>query len=110
MLDTVSRFFADFTITGKNYSQFPDAQKFRIPLNALREPEIRDRLKRIWADPLSLDPAQHAAEVTQKVSERLAAIARALENDGHKPETVAGFLMRCLFCMFAEDVELLPKH
>ena len=40
---------------------------------------------------------------------RLANVARELETTGHNAEDVAGFLSRCLFCMFAEDVGLLPK-
>jgi hypothetical protein len=32
-----------------------------------------------------------------------------LEAVGHPAQTVAEFLTRCLFCMFAEDVGLLPK-
>ncbi len=59
---------------------------------------------------MSLDPSRRAAEVTREVSRRLAIVARALESDGHHPELVAGFLMRCLFCMFAEDVGLLPEE
>jgi hypothetical protein len=37
-------------------------------------------------------------------------IAKTLEGAGHHPELVAGFLTRCLFSMFAEDVGLLPKE
>jgi hypothetical protein len=102
--------YADFSRTGKSYSQFPDAQSFRIPLEGLRDPEIRKRLRAVWTDPLALDPSRHAAEVTRAVSRRLAVVARALEAEGHHPETVAGFIMRCLFCMFAEDVGLLPDR
>ena len=101
--------YADFSRTGKNYSQFPDAQSFRIPLDGLRDPKIRERLRLIWTDPLSLDPTRRAAEVTRVVSHRLAFVARALEKEGHPPKLVADFLMRCLFSMFAEDVGLLPK-
>jgi hypothetical protein len=100
--------YADFSLTGKSYSQFPDARGFRINLEQLRDPEIRNRLRRIWTEPMSLDPSRHAAEVTRAVSERLAVVARALEKDGHPPELVAAFLMRCLFSMFAEDIGLLP--
>lgn len=99
--------YADFSLTGKSYSQFPDAQGFRIPLDGLRDPKIRERLRLVWTEPLSLDPSRRAAEVTRLVSRRLAVIARALEAE-HLPEKVAGFLMRCLFSMFAEDVGLLP--
>jgi hypothetical protein len=101
--------YADFSRTGKSYSQFPDAQSFRIPLDGLRDERVRERLRLIWTDPLSLDPTRRAAEVTRVVSHRLALVARALEKEGHPPKLVADFLMRCLFCMFAEDVGLLPK-
>ena len=90
-------------------TQFPDRQSFRIYLEDLREPEIRERLAAIWTDPLSLDPARKAARVTREIAERLAAVSKALEAENHPPEEVAMFLMRCLFTMFAEDVELLPK-
>jgi hypothetical protein len=101
--------YADFSRTGKSYSQFPDAQSFRIPLDGLRDEKVRERLRLVWTDPLSLDPTRRAAEVTRVVSHRLALVARALEKEGHPPKLVADFLMRCLFSMFAEDVGLLPK-
>jgi hypothetical protein len=101
--------FADFSGTGKVYQQFPDAQNFRIYLDNLQKEETRERLKLIWTDPFSLDPARRSAAVTREVADRLATLAKSLEGGGHDPKTVAGFLMRCLFTMFAEDVGLLPK-
>ena len=101
--------FADFTGQGKNYAQFPDRQGFRIYLEDLRKAEIRDRLRAIWTDPQSLDPSRVSARVTRGIAERLAAVSKSLENAKYPAEEVAGFLMRCLFTMFAEDVELLPK-
>jgi hypothetical protein len=108
--------YADFTGQGKNYAQFPDRQGFRIYLDELRQQEIRERLRLIWLDPQKLDPTKIAAKATREVAERLAKVSKHLEEiagkDGKKlydPETVALFLMRCLFTMFAEDVELLPK-
>jgi hypothetical protein len=32
--------YADLSLTGKNYSQFPDAQSFRIALDGLHDPKI----------------------------------------------------------------------
>lgn len=101
--------FADFTGQGKNYAQFPDRQGFRIYLEDLRKIEIRERLKAIWSDPHALDPSKRSAKVTREIAERLAAVSRASEKHGWPTEEVAMFLMRCLFTMFAEDVELLPK-
>jgi hypothetical protein len=101
--------YADFTGQGKNYAQFPDRQGFRIYLEELRQQEFRERLRLIWLDPQKLDPTKIAAKVTREVAARLAKVSKHLEDKKHDPETVALFLMRCLFTMFAEDVELLPK-
>ncbi len=101
--------FADFTQAGKAYLPFPDPRTFRIRLADLADAKIRHRLRLIWTDPAALDPARVSADVTREVSAHLAELAKSLEQAGHKPEVVAQFLTRCLFCMFAEDVELLPK-
>lgn len=101
--------YADFSGQGKNYAQFPDRQSFRIYLEDLRNPAVRERLVHIWTDPLSLDPARASARVTRAIAERLAAVSKALEAAQHPPEDVAMFLMRCLFTMFAQSVGLLPK-
>ena len=47
-----------------------------------------------------------AARVTRDIARRLAGVSRALEEHGCDAQDVAHFLMRCLFTMFAEDVEL----
>ena len=101
--------FADFTQAGKAYLPFPDPRTFRIRLADLADAKIRERLRLIWTDPAALDPARVSADVTREVSAHLAELAKSLEQAGHEPEIVAQFLTRCLFCMFAEDVELLPK-
>ena len=54
-----------------------------------RASEVRERLKAIWLDPLSLDPTRHAARVTREIAARLALLGRSLEKDGHSPERVA---------------------
>lgn len=104
----VIEIYADFSGQGKNYAQFPDRQSYRLSMEDLREPDVQARLRAIWTDPLSLDPAKKSAEVTRDIAERLAKIARRLEGK-HDAKDVAEFLMRCLFTMFAEDVKLLPE-
>ncbi len=102
--------YADFNGQGRDYAQFPDRQGFRIYMQELREEKIRERLRLIWQKPEQLDPSRHRAKVTRDITGRLAGVSKALEKDGHHhPEEVALFLMRCIFTMFAEDVELLPK-
>jgi SAM-dependent methyltransferase len=102
--------YADFSGQGQGYTQFPDGARYRIPLDDLRDLKTLDRLRTIWADPHALDPAKISAEVTRGVADRLAALGRSFEGQGHKAEDVARFLMRCLFTMFAEDVDLIPHH
>ncbi len=89
--------YADFSGQGKNYTQFPDRQGYRIYLEDLRKEEVRRRLQRIWLDPQGLDPTRIAAKATREIAERLAAVSKALEAKTHTPEDVALFLMRCLF-------------
>ena len=101
--------YANFRRDGKAFDQFPDRQSFRVFLEDLRRPEVRERLAAIWNDPLSLDPAKRTARVTRAIASRLAAVSKALEDQGHAAEGVAMFIMRCLFTMFAEDVGLLPE-
>ncbi|MGD9710416.1 MAG: class I SAM-dependent DNA methyltransferase, partial [Halothiobacillaceae bacterium] len=56
------------------------------------------------------DPSKHSARVTREVADRLALLAKSLEQQGHSAEQVGNFLKRCLFTMFAEDVGLIPHH
>lgn len=101
--------YSEFSRTGGNYVAFPDPRRHEIRLEDLKDPEVQDRLRRLWLDPDSLDPSKHAARVTREVSDKLAKLAKSLEHSGYDVERVANFLKRCLFTMFAEDVELLPK-
>ena len=102
--------YADFTGTGRNYSQFPDRKTYQIFLEDLHKDEVAERLRAIWQDPQSLDPTRERARVTRHIATRLAAVSKALESRHHPAEDVAQFLMRCVFTMFAEDVDLLREN
>ena len=102
--------YSEFSRSGATYTPFPDPRSHRLALAELRKPEVRERLRKVWLEPLSLDPSRESARVTREIAARLATLARSLEQDGHPPEIVAQFLMRCLFTMFAEDVKLLPHE
>jgi hypothetical protein len=104
----VIELYAEFTCTGGSYTPFPDPRSHRIRLADLARDDIRARLKAVWADPHSLDPARRTARATRDIAQKLARVAQSLEGQFH-PERVANFLSRCLFSMFAEDVGLLPK-
>ncbi len=92
----------NFTGTGK--------QVHVIALAELGEPRDLDLLRRIFSDPLSFKPDVTAERVTREVGERFGQLARALRGRGHDPHESAHFLMKCMFCLFAEDVGLLPGN
>ncbi|MBJ7319702.1 MAG: class I SAM-dependent DNA methyltransferase [Brevundimonas sp.] len=100
--------YADFSGSGRAYSHFPDRKGFRVRLEDLRDEKIVKRLKAIWTEPLSLDPTRESARVTRQIAERLAEVSKRLEKK-YPEDEVAHFLMRCIFTMFAEDVDLLPR-
>jgi hypothetical protein len=104
--------YADFSGTGRHYAQFPDREGFRIYLPELRDPAKRELLRRIWEEPHALNPAHQRVAVTRDIAALLAKQAVALEGPKdrpcHPPQSVATFLMRCIFCMFAQSVALLP--
>jgi hypothetical protein len=88
----------------------------------LRDEKVRGLLRGIWLDPASVDPRAKAVAVTRDIAQRLSRVAEQLEVSERKLhpgkqdwelkdgiEDTSLFLMRVLFCMFAEDVELLPK-
>lgn len=102
--------YADFTRSGKTYLQHPDPKSFRILLPDLVKDDVRELLRSVWTDPQSLDPTRRAAKVTRELADRLAKLAKSLEKSKFEPGRVAQFLMRCLFTMFAEDVDLIPRE
>jgi hypothetical protein len=101
--------YANFAGVGEGYVPFPDSNGFRIMLPALAEEEPRARLRQLFTDPQQLDPSRRAAQVTRQLARHLAGLSSQLERAGYASEVVAQFLMRCVFTMFAEDVELIPK-
>ncbi|MFH1871640.1 MAG: DNA methyltransferase [Pseudomonadota bacterium] len=105
----VIELYAEFSRSGATYTPFPDPRSHRLRLADLHDEAVRARLRAVWLAPLSLDPATTSARVTRDIAAHLAEVAKSLEQAGHAAETVAGFLTRCLFSMFAEDVGLIPK-
>ena len=57
-----------------------------------------------------LRPEAAQVRVTERVAEEFAKLADNLEQRGIAPEPAAHFLMRLLFCLFADSIELLPEH
>lgn len=56
-----------------------------------------------------LKPGRKRADLTAEVASEFVKLAQSLRARGHQAEKVAHFVNRMVFCMFAEDVELLPN-
>lgn len=84
-------------------------QVHTIKLDDLAEPKALDLLRRVFTDPLSFKPTLTPEKVTEDVAKEFAALARRMRDRGHDPHVAAHFLMKCMFCLFAEDVGLLPN-
>ncbi len=66
-------------------------------------------LRAVFTAPEELRPSARPAELTEAAAAHFAGLAQALRSQGHDPARVAHFVNRLVFCLFAEDVGLLPK-
>jgi len=78
-------------------------------LDDLRDASIRQKLKWVMSEPERLRPGKTRQDLTQDAAAEFAKLALRLRGRGHDAATVAHFINRMIFCMFAEDVDLLPK-
>ena len=79
-------------------------------LDDLAAGATRDKLKWAMSEPERLLPGETRQTVTERAAATFAELAQSLRDRGHDPQTVAHFVNRLVFCMFAEDVGLLPGN
>src|SRR5208282_4148976 len=65
-------------------------------------------LRAVFTDPARLRPDRSTADVTEMAAAEFATLADSLRARGVDPQRAAHFLMRLLFCLYAEDIGLLP--
>jgi type II restriction/modification system DNA methylase subunit YeeA len=81
-----------------------------IALHDLVFPEKRQLLKWVFSDPEQLRPNLTQTAITEEFAREFANLAQELREQGHDPQQVAHFLNRVLFCLFAQDVDLLETN
>ena len=84
-------------------------EEHNFELDDLADGAVRQKLKWAMSDPDRLRPTKTRFALTKHAADTFAQLALSLRGQGHDAEEVAQFVNRCVFCMFAEDVELLPK-
>jgi len=80
----------------------------RLTLDDLLTPAGLAHLRAVFEEPERFRAPQTTAEVTQAAAAEFARLADLLRKYGAAPGQVAHFIIRLLFCLFAEDVGLLP--
>lgn len=81
-----------------------------ITLQELRDGNKRDLLKAVFMEPERLKPQKTIDALTREVADKFAGLALRLRDEGHDAQAVAHFVNRLVFCMFAEDINFLPRH
>ena len=66
-------------------------------------------LRAIFTDPEHFRAQQTTEQVTRQAATEFALLADNLRKRYESPELIAHYLIRVLFCLFSEDIELLPK-
>ena len=86
------------------------SKTYEFGLDDLADATARDRLKWAFSDPERLRPGETRQSLTERAAASFATVAQALRERSHDPHAVAHFVNRLVFCMFADDVGLLPGH
>jgi type II restriction/modification system DNA methylase subunit YeeA len=84
------------------------SERHELLLRDLADPARLALLKNVFADPDRLRPSKTRAALTADAAATFANIAQRLRTRGHDPAAVAHFVNRLVFCLFADDVGLLP--
>jgi len=93
------------------HTNFTDTAKkvYSFSLDNLGEVHHLDILRKLFTDPNDLRPALTTTKITESAAYRMGLLAESMRNRGLNAQDSAHFLMKLMFCMFAEDVQLLPK-
>ena len=86
------------------------SETHEFTLDDLADAATRNMLKWAMSEPERLRPGETRQAVTERAATTFAALAQALRERGHESHVVAHFVNRLVFCMFAEDVGLLPSN
>jgi len=81
---------------------------YEIRLDDLADSRKLRWLKWAFTDPEQLKPGLTRQTLTEQAAAEFARLAQRLRDRGHLSQTVTHFINRLVFCMFAEDVDLLP--
>jgi hypothetical protein len=85
----------------------PDVYAFS--LSQLADPKNLETLRSVFFDPDALSPEAKRERITREAAKRFGELVDGMRLRGIAPLRAAHFLMRLMFCMFAEHIGLLPS-
>ena len=98
----------DNIVIRTNYTNLP-TRTITLTLDALLKPESIDVLRTVFFNPDGLKPQITVEGVTREAARQFSQLADNLRKYGSQSQEIAHFLIRLLFCLFAEDIGLLPE-
>jgi hypothetical protein len=98
----------DRIVIHTNFTACP-VVRYELSLDDLATPRGLAILRAVFFNPEALRPGTTCASITADAAGRLAELAQTLRDRGLEPHAVARFLDRIVFCLFAEDIGLLPE-
>jgi hypothetical protein len=84
-------------------------QVLALEFDDLLRPEGRKHLHSVFFEPGAFEKGKSVEQATEVAATKFAALAELLRERDVDPHKAAHFLIRLLFCLFAEDIGLLPK-
>lgn len=81
-----------------------------LTLQGLADADQLDVLGAVFHSPERLRPEKTVQAITEQAAAKITEIAQALRARKIPAQKVAPFLDRIVFCLFAEDVGLLPER
>ena len=81
-----------------------------ITLDTFATPANLEKLRCVFYEPVKLRPEKTLEKITEEAAKKLAELAPSMRDRFTDSTKVAHFLDRLIFCMFAEDVGLLPNR
>jgi hypothetical protein len=83
--------------------------RYEVRTDTIDRPESLDILHKLFFEPAALKPGVTLEGATVDAAAKIGALAERLRERGVDAHDAAHFLMKLIFCLFAEDVDLLPR-
>ena len=86
-----------------------ETQVHEIPITQLTQPEQFQKLRNIFFNPVAFEPGRTVEEITQRTAGVFGEIAEYMEDEDTDAERLARYFNQLVFCLYAENTELLPE-